>query len=117
RDETGGIVYETLDVMRTKAFVDTVDSADFDGDGRDDVAVGFRNREYGIWRSGVDVYFQKADGWERRSLFSVENRQGVFSVANGDIDGDGALDLIAVTGQAEMMVFLGHGDGQFSAET
>ncbi|MEM1177245.1 MAG: VCBS repeat-containing protein [Acidobacteriota bacterium] len=116
RQDDDGIVYEALEILRPNAFIDTVDAADWDGDGRDDVAVGYRNREMGTWRSGVDVYFQKQEGWERRALFSIENRQGVFSVANGDIDGDGSLDLVAVTGQAEMKVFLGTGGGQFEAE-
>ena len=116
RDDLGGIAYQALEVLRPKAFVDAVEAVDLDGDGRDDLVIGYRNRELEVWRSGIDVYLQKEDGWQRQALFSIENRQGVFSIASGDLDGDDALDLIAVTGEAKTHVFLGKGDGTFSAE-
>ncbi|MEM6793615.1 MAG: VCBS repeat-containing protein [Acidobacteriota bacterium] len=114
--EAGRIEYRPLEQVRPRAFIDTVEAADFNQDGKPDIAVGYRNREAGPWRSGVDVYLQKAEGWERVTLMAKEGRRGVFGLASGDINGDDHADLVAVSGNAEIFAFLGDGSGGFVAE-
>lgn len=66
---------------------------DFDGDGREDLVVGWRNPD-AEGHVGVKLFFQKADGswhppfWVARDLVAAED----LKVA--DLDGDGRLDLV-----------------------
>ena len=106
-----------LSALRAAALFRSVAAADFDGDGRDDVAVGFTTNEAGVWRSGVDLLSPRADGsWQRRTLGMVESNTGIWSMAAGDLDGDGAKDLVALTGEGDGWVFLGDGKGSFVRE-
>lgn len=67
--------------------------ADFDGDGREDVAVGWRNPD-AEGHVGVKIFFQKEDGswhppfWVARDLVAAED----LKVA--DLDRDGRPDLV-----------------------
>jgi FG-GAP-like repeat/FG-GAP repeat len=106
-----------VDVVRPVAVVTALASADFDGDGRDDLAVGYSSNELGVWRSGIDIlYSRPGETWERRILYNEESRNGVYSVATGDLDGDGARDLVALTGDGGAWVFAGDGKGWFSRD-
>lgn len=106
-----------LESLRPGAWIRTVAVADLDGNGIDDILVGYSNREFGVWRSGIDLFYgSREKGWQRRTLFAQESRQGVYSLATGDLDGDGELDVAAMTGDGEAWVFLGDGDGFFVRE-
>ncbi|HEX9942338.1 MAG TPA: VCBS repeat-containing protein [Thermoanaerobaculia bacterium] len=108
-----------LDLVRPQSYIRSVAAGDFNGDGRDDLAVGYLSYSYPLesWRSGIDVLFSRADGtWTRRPLASEEGRVEVSSIARGDLDGDGRLDLVALTGEGETWVFLGDGKGFFTRE-
>jgi hypothetical protein len=45
-----------------------------------------------------------------------ENRDWLTALDSGDLDGDGRLDLAATTGDGEIWIFLGKGDGSFLRE-
>ena len=66
---------------------------DFNGDGREDVVVGWRNPDAG-GHVGVKLFFQKADGgwentfWVARNLVAAEDLKVV------DLDKDGRLDIV-----------------------
>lgn len=94
-----------------------VATADFNRDGRLDLAVGFANRELGIARTGVDVILAREGGkWERVSLHTEESQSGIWALDAGDLDGDKNPDLVAITGKGAGWVFLGDGKGGFTRE-
>jgi hypothetical protein len=142
--------------VRPGSYVRSVLAADFDRDGRSDLAVGYVSYDGGVWRSGIDVFYSRpgpaggagagrAGGagdrrtagaagkrgaargvengggpgihWERRTLAVKEGREGISALGAGDLDGDGNLDLVALTGEGATWVFLGDGKGFFTRET
>jgi hypothetical protein len=106
-----------IEQLRPQATFRAVAAGDFDGDGRQDLAVGYTSRELDVTRTGIDVLLARPDGaWERRSLGSQEINTGVWGLGAGDLDGDGALDLVGVTGNGDGWVFLGDGKGSFTRE-
>ncbi len=103
--------------LRPTSYVGAVDVADFNRDGRPDLVVGYLARELGAWRTGIDLFLAKAaGGWERKPVAMVDGRPWLTALDSGDLDGDGRLDLAAVTGEGEIWLFLGKGDGSFDRE-
>jgi hypothetical protein len=115
--EDGSVQRLEVDSLRPNASIRGITVADFDGDGRDDFAVGYLAREAGVWRTGVDaMYSRPGNVWERRTLWSQESQDGIYALGDGDPNGDGAIDLVALTGGGKGWVFLGDGKGGFVRE-
>ncbi|MEA2561240.1 MAG: hypothetical protein QOH06_2744 [Acidobacteriota bacterium] len=103
--------------LRPRSYVGAVEAADFNGDRRTDLVLGFLTREGDMWRTGIDVLLARAEGgWERKGVAVEENRDWLTALDSGDLDGDGRLDLAATTGDGEVWIFLGKGDGSFLRE-
>jgi len=103
--------------VRPMAYVWSVAAADFDGDGRADLAVAYTSFELETWRSGVDVLLSRPGGhWDRRTLLAAETRKGPVAPATGDLEGNGHKDLVALTATGETVVYLGNGKGSFTRE-
>jgi len=113
----GGWEPVTLNEVRPGSYVNAVYAADLDRDGRTDLAVAYTSFELGVWRTGIDLFYSRpGDKWERRALAVEEERVGVFAIGSGDLDGDGNLDLVALTGNGRTWMFLGDGKGSFTRE-
>jgi hypothetical protein len=92
--------------------IDVVVAADFDGDGRDDLAVGGSGRTTA--ERGVSVFLAHEVGpfiaHDRRLI-----NQQVSDLAVADLDGDGDLDLFATASLPAMgAVLLNDGEGRFT---
>jgi hypothetical protein len=98
--------------------VSAVASDDFDGDGAPDLVLGYAAAEAGAQRSGVDLHLQRPGGeWERVAVYSEDGNSGVWAVDTGDLDGDGATDVVALFGDGRRLVLRGTGDGGLIGET
>lgn len=112
RQESGELLPVHIDAVRPNAFVQAATAGDFDGDGRDDLVYSYSNNEDGQWRSGIDLLYSRDGGtWERLPLYLVEARAPIFTLAPGDVDADGRLDLVALDGEGGTFVFTQSEDG------
>jgi hypothetical protein len=103
--------------IRPSSIVNSVATGDFDGDKSTDLAIAYVSNEGRIWRSGIDLLLARPGGtWERRTLANAETQDGVYGLTTGDLDGDGVPDLVGMTGNGALWIFLGDGKGGFLRE-
>ncbi|MEO8620748.1 MAG: VCBS repeat-containing protein [bacterium] len=86
--------------------------ADLNGDGVEDVLVS----EFGNLTGHLAWYERLPDGRSRRHLLT--SQPGAITTLVRDIDGDGKLDVLALTAQGDegISLFHGRGGGNFDAE-
>jgi hypothetical protein len=90
-------------------------AADFNGDGRTDLAVAVN--QYNPTQGAVQVLLGKGDGTFRMQV-TTTTYLGTAAIATGDFNGDGRADLATTShgnSSNHVTVFLGLGDGTFQA--
>jgi hypothetical protein len=106
--------------MRGLLLVSGVAVADFDRDGRSDLALAFKSQEGEEIHRGLDVYFgaEGKPGWRRVSIYdaTVQETEGINTLTTGDVDGDGDADLVALTAEGRPWLLLNDGKGGFERE-
>jgi hypothetical protein len=110
--------------IRPLAFVWAIEAADFDGDGRDDLVLANSSLQVGDRWAGVDLLLSREaeDGslrFERRVLLGgrEEPDARITALGTGDLDGDGATDLVAVDDSGGVHLFVGAGRGGLTRDT
>jgi hypothetical protein len=86
---------------------------DFNGDGLPDVALNTA----GPAGAAVEVLLGKGDGSFQPNHLILPVAQTPLSVAAGDFDGNGALDLVTANSNGTVSVLLGNGGGSFRPRT
>jgi hypothetical protein len=101
--------------IRPQSLVGAVLAADLERRGHADLVVGYVASEGGVARHGIDIFYPRPGGkWERRTLIASEGKSNVTALGVGDLKGDGNLDLVALTTDGGIWVFLGDGKGWFT---
>jgi len=115
--EDGSWAVSSTDLVRPLSYQRAVETADLDGDGRDEVIVAYASFEAREWRVGIDVLALTKDGeWQRRPVDVRPDTTGIYALGAGDLNGDGRPDLVALDGVGESLVYLGQEGGGFVRE-
>lgn len=104
------LVSVELPTLRSRAIVGGVAVGEFGGGAGRDLAVAYVARGAGSWRTGVDLALAQPDGtWVRKALWNEVGKDQLRTLAAGDVDGDGRLDLVAGGDEGRVLVFLQDG--------
>jgi hypothetical protein len=113
-DGRGSRRFEPVAAVPRRAYVRAVHAADLDADGRDELLIGYARSGARGSITGMALLDRSPRGrWRRRWRFEEPGRLGVSAIATGDVDGDSALDVVALAGDGRSWLLLGDGRGGF----
>ena len=111
RDAEGNLVNQKKAMWPDKTWKKKlIATADFTGDGRDDIAAVAADGALHLYPGKTDGTFDKA-----RSMWPDKTWGGMRVVLGGDFDGDGKGDLAAVTTAGDLRLYSGDGKGTLAA--
>ena len=102
-----------LPLLQSSAYLGAVSFLDADGDGRDELYYGSQTTRKGTKRTHLDRYRMDPgeEDWSGEAIVSIPSGDGIWSLAGGDLNGDGFDDVVAGTGGGEIWVFLADAQG------
>ena len=86
-------------------------AGDFNGDGKIDIAVASLCSDSNCTQGGVSILLGTGDGTFQPFVVYATGAQYAFSLAIGDFNGDGKLDVAVANQSASVGILLGNGDG------
>jgi hypothetical protein len=90
-------------------------SADFNGDGKVDLAMTGCSDPYCNAAGVADIYLGNGDGTFQLQVFTAAVGYGPGSILTADFNGDHHLDILEVNNSSDFAVFTGNGDGTFNS--
>ena len=103
----GDFTASTLPV-HSKPHPHAIEVGDFDGDGRPDILVD-------SWMEDRFMILLGRQNWQSPGVAAVVGRKPYWNVAVADVDGDGALDIVAPNaGRGTVSILAGNGRAQFA---
>ncbi len=88
---------------------------DVNNDGKPDVLVGNVSGPSYSSDGTIGLLLGNGDGTFRQAVSNAIGGYFPYSIALGDLNGDGKADLVLATGGTDVRVLLGNGDGSFKA--
>jgi len=104
----GALVRREIDTALPVSVVRAVDMADFDGDGLDEIVIGYSASTPAA--ASLELISFPAGSRPRMQLW-MEEGAAIEAVATGDLNGDGAIDIVAALQDGRLLIFRGDGRG------
>lgn len=101
----GALRRREIETVLPASTVRAVEMADFDGDGLDEILIGYSTSTR---VASIDLVSFPAGSRPPAQLWSEEGAS-IAAIAAGDLNGDGALDIVAGLQDGRLLTF--HGDG------
>ncbi len=97
----GGLATSPLWISGDTDYSGHCDLGDLDGDGLPELVVGnYIESSQGFTPSITKIYYNLGDQFESSPSWTSSDLNNTFSVALGDVDGDGDLDIACANGEA-----------------
>ncbi len=103
--------FTEVEDLPSSAGSESMAMGDFNNDGYEDLYIGFSAHKNQLWRNNGDGTFTDVAG---ESGVAMTENDDTKTVAWGDIDNDGDLDLYVANKQKPDKLFLNNGEGTFT---